>query len=102
RQRVALRVTLAVREKNKEPQPSFFDVFLVADPRGERGRPVFVREGIVISDVRAPRSRGIVSLVVVENDALVTLLGDSEIPGHAQWQKDSSNYKGKYINGPSY
>jgi hypothetical protein len=101
-QRIALRVPLVVREKNKEPRPSFFDVFLAADPKSESGRPVFVREGIIISDVRAPRTRGVLSLVVVENDALATLLGDSENPAHTQWQKDSSNYKGKYINGPSY
>jgi hypothetical protein len=53
-ERIALRVPLAVREKNTEPRSSFFDVFLVADPKAERGRPVFVREGIIISDVRAP------------------------------------------------
>lgn len=101
-QRIALRVPLVVREKNKEPRPSFFDVFLVTDSKSETGRPVFVRQGIIVSDVRAPRTRGVVSLVVVENDALAMLLGDSENPAHTQWQKDSSNYKGKYINGPSY
>jgi hypothetical protein len=101
-QRIALRVPLAVKETNKEPRLSFFDVFLLADPQSDRGKPVFIREGIIISDVRAPRSRGMVSLVVVENDALATLLGDSENPAHTQWQKDSSHYKGKYINGPSY
>lgn len=100
--RIALRVPLIVREKTKEPRESFFDVFLIADPRAERGQPVFVREGIIISDVRAPRSRGVLSLVVVENDALATLLGDSENPAHTQWQQDSSNFKGKYIYGPSY
>jgi hypothetical protein len=100
--RIAVRVPLVVREKNQEPRSSFFDVFLVGDSKSERGRPVFVREGIIISDIRAPRSRGVVSLVVVENDALATLLGDSENPAHTQWQKDSSNYKGKYVYGPSY
>jgi hypothetical protein len=99
---IALRVPLTIREKNKESRESFFDVFLVRRADSESGRPIFVREGIIISDVRSPRSRGVLSLVVVEDDPLATLLGDSENPAHTQWQKDSSNYKGKYIYGPSY
>jgi hypothetical protein len=101
-ERIALRVPLTIREKNKEPRESFFDVFLVRRGDSESGRPIFVREGIIISDVRSPRSRGVLSLVVVEDDPLGTLLGDSENPAHTQWQKDSSNYKGKYFYGPSY
>jgi hypothetical protein len=101
-ERIALRVPLAIREKHKEPRNSFFDVFLVRRGDSESGRPIFIREGIIISDVRSPRSRGILSLVVVEDDALATLLGDSENPAHTQWQRDSSNYKGKYVYGPSY
>jgi hypothetical protein len=99
---IALRVPLTIRQKNREPRESFFDVFLVRRGDSDSGRPIFVREGIIISDVRSPRSRGVLSLVVVEDGPLATLLGDSENPAHTQWQKDSSNYKGKYIYGPSY
>ncbi|HMG76108.1 MAG TPA: hypothetical protein VK582_21580 [Pyrinomonadaceae bacterium] len=101
-ERMALRVPLVIRERHKEPRNSFFDVFLVRRGDSESGRPIFIREGIIISDVRSPRSRGILSLVVVEDDPLATLLGDSENPAHTQWQRDSSNYKGKYVYGPSY
>lgn len=55
-ERVAVRVPVNVREKKKTAQPSFFDVFLVRDGSSDTGRPVFVREGIIISDVRAPRT----------------------------------------------
>lgn len=101
-ERIPLRVPLVVRMKGDDPKPSFLDVFLVRDMQSESGRPVFIREGIIISDVRSPRNRGITSLVVIEDKPLATLLGDSENPAHTQWQRDSSNYKGKYFYGPAY
>ena len=100
-ERIAIRVSLTIREKGKPAKPSYFEIFLWKDGY-ESGRPVFVREGIIISDVRAPRARGVRSLVVVEDKAIATLLGDSENPAHTQWQKDSSNFRGKYTNGSAY
>lgn len=100
--RIALRVNLMVREKDKEPRPSFFDVFFVRDGTAHEGRPVFIREGIIIPDVHSPRTRGVRSLVIVEDKPLAALLGDSENPAHTQWQKDGANFKNKYTYGPSY
>ncbi len=102
-ERIAFRIHLNVYPKDKKPEPSWFDVFLVRDDSDEKGRPVFIRQGIIISDVRPPaRARGIRSIVVVQDRPLATLLGDSENPAHTQWQKDSSNFKGKYKHGPSF
>jgi hypothetical protein len=64
------------------------------------GRPLFVRDGIIISDVRGARAREIHSLVVIEDRPLAALLGDSENPAHTQWQKASSNFRGLYTYGP--
>lgn len=100
-ERLAVRATLSLREKGQTPRESYFDFFLVQDGH-ESGRPTFIRDGIIISDVRAARARGIRSLVIIEHKPIATLLGDSENPAHTQWQKDSSNFKGKYAYGPSY
>jgi hypothetical protein len=100
-ERIALKVPLTIRVKDQPEQESYFNVFLVNDGN-ERDRTVFVREGIIISDVRARRARGIRSIVVVDHKPLASLLGDSENPAHTQWQKDSSNFRGKYIYGTSY
>ncbi len=100
-ERIALKVPLTIRLKDRPEQESYFNVFLVNDGN-ERERTVFVREGIIISDVRAPRARGIRSIVVIDHKPLASLLGDSENPAHTQWQKDSSNFRGKYIFGTSY
>ena len=98
---VAVKVPVLVREGRNAARRSFFHVFLRRD-REATGRPVFIREGVIISDVHAPRAPGVRSLVVAEDKAIAAMLGDSENPAHTQWQKDSSNFKGKYERGPSW
>lgn len=95
---LAIRAFLTVREKGKSPRATYFDLFLQQDGY-ESGRPIFIRDGIIIPDVRAPRARGVRSIVVIEHAPIATLLGDSENPAHTQWQRDSSNFKGKYVYG---
>ncbi len=99
-EKVAIRASLTVREKTKDPRASHFDIFLWKDGC-ESGRPVFIREGLIISDVRAPRARGVRSLVVVETGALGKLLGDAENPAHTEWQSKGENFRGKYTYGSS-
>jgi hypothetical protein len=95
-ERIAVRVPFFVRPKGGEKKWSHFDVALERDGSEARERPVFVREGIIISDIRSHYSRGLRSLVISDDGPLATLLGDSENPAHTQWQRDGSNYKGKY------
>jgi hypothetical protein len=95
-ERIAVRVPFLVRPKGGDKIWSFFDVAIERDGSEARDRPVFVREGIIISDIRSPYTRGVRSLVICDDGPLATLLGDSENPAHTQWQRDGSNYKGKY------
>ena len=96
--RAAVRVPMRVREKGKEPRLTEFKIFFEED-RAADGRPVFVRDGILISDVRAPRDAGVRSLVIADDKPLSSLLGDAENPAHTQWQRESSNFRGKYDYG---
>lgn len=108
--RAALRVPIRVRRKGSEAFETSFRVFLEED-RAAEGRPVFVRDGILISDVRAPRDAGMRAVVIVDDhrlpsgeeeerpSSLSALLGDAENPAHTQWQRDSSNFRGKYDYG---
>lgn len=98
-ERLAVRVTMPVREKKRELQWSYFDVFLANDGSDKRGRPIYVRDGITISDVRGRTTHGVASLVLITDRPLATLLGDSENPAHTQWQKDCSHYRHKYETG---
>lgn len=98
---IALRVPVKVRPKVGGERNSFFDVFMVRDGASD-GRSVFVREGIIVSDVRCRKVRGLRSLVVIEDGALAGLLGDSENPAHTEWQSKSANFIGKYKYGENY
>lgn len=99
-----LRVPLMVRPRarGKPQRPSYFDVLMVRDDRESSGRPIFIREGIIVSDVRGHRSRGVRSIVVIDRGALATMLGDSENPAHTQWQRDGSKFKDMYYYGGAY
>jgi hypothetical protein len=101
-ERIAFRVPVEVHEKNRHLRETFFDVFLVRDGSEQSGRPVFIRGGIIIPDVGrnfARALRGVRSLVVAEDPAMASFVGDSENPAHTQWQKDGANFKGVYGNG---
>lgn len=98
RQAVAIRVPLTIRPKGKPPAETYFDICIRPD-RTSDGRPLFVREGILVSDVRGARASEIRALVLVNDRPLATLLGDSESPAHTEWQKDGLNFRDRYTYG---
>lgn len=102
-ERIAIRVPVQIKEKNQPARQSYFHVFLHRDGSEQSGRPIYIREGIIIPDVRRYGSgalRGVRSIVLAEDAPVAAFLGDSENPAHTQWQKDSTNFKGKYHDGP--
>jgi hypothetical protein len=100
-QRVGIKVPVHVRPRfnGGGERMSFFNVFIGAC-RDAGHRPIFLRDGIVVTDVRAPLLSGNRSLVVVEDRPLASLLGDSEGVNHTQWQKDSPKFHKRYVYGP--
>ena len=86
---VAIRVPMRVRlKKDAEPQACHFDVFLQRDAALSDGQIVFIREGIIVTDVRPRRTSGIRALVVIDQGPLASFLGDSENPSHTEWQAE--------------
>ena len=98
--RVAIKMPVLVRPKGEPTKSrwSFFRVF-IETCSGAGRKPLFLREGIVITDVRASAVSGTRALVVVDDKPLAGLLGDSEGVNHTQWQKDSEKFHGRYIYG---
>jgi hypothetical protein len=95
---VAVHVPTWVKVTGGRFDRSAFDVYLVREGLYDAGKPCFVRDGVIISDVRGSgRTQGIRSLVVVRRGSLATLLGDSENPAHTQWQKDSSHFHNRSV-----
>ena len=87
RQNIALRVPVTVRKRNQERTPSFFDVYMVNIGSNEIAQPLFVRDDILISDLRARTPRGLRALVVIDDEPLDEFLKQSENPSHTEWQK---------------
>ncbi len=100
-QQVGVRIPVRVRskEEGRTEENSSFTVF-IAPCRDAGHKPVFLRDGIVITDVRCPLMSGNRSLVVIDHPPLAGLLGDAEGVNHTQWQKDSPKFHGKYVHGP--
>lgn len=100
-QRVGVRIPVRVRPKDeaREERISFFTVF-IAPCRDAGHKPIFLRDGIVITDVKCPHMSGNRSLVVVDDLPLAGLLGDAEGVNHTQWQKDSPKFYNRYVYGP--
>lgn len=86
--RVAVRVPIRIRPQGRPEQLSHFDVFFVRDPDVDDGQILFIREGIIVSDIRPRRCPGFRGLVVIDEGPLAAFLGDAENPSHTQWQKD--------------
>jgi hypothetical protein len=99
--RVKVRVELSVKPKTgTHPTRTHFDILLERTDDGRSHRPMFLREGILISDVRSPVPNGWRCIVLVDDAPLATMLGDSENPAHTRWLKEGTHFKGKYFYGP--
>ena len=94
---IAIRVPITVRKRDGTSVPSHFDVYMVNENSGQRLRPMFIRDGIVISDVRAPFLRGIRALVIVDDAPISEFLRQSENPSHTIWQ--GQQVKQDYTSG---
>ncbi len=99
RNRVALRVPLAVQPRNGDPQATQFKLFLEYSEE-DTERPVFIRDELIISDAHAPRVVQVRALIIVDHSPLAALLRDAETPAHTQWNQETSHFKNKYKFGP--
>lgn len=98
-ERVAFRVPLKYHQVNGTPKICWFNAFLEKDISLTKPENLFVRDGITISGISS-LDKGLVRGVVIIHDSdLARMLGDSENPAHTEWQPDSRNFKGKYIDG---
>ena len=93
--RVSLRIPVTVHLNDGTPRTSFLDAFVERAEGSLQKRPVFVRDGIVISDVRTRPIRDVNAIVSITDSVLTGFLGDAENPAHTEWSEESSHIKGK-------
>lgn len=87
RQNIGLRVPVTVRKRNQEPCQSYFDVYMLNTDSNDTTQPLFIRDDVLISDLRARTPRGLRALVVIEDEPLDEFLKQSENPSHTEWQR---------------
>lgn len=97
--RVALRVPISVQHRHGPLKATRFDIFLERSEGAQQKRAMFIRDGIIISDVRSRLIRDVHAIVVIDDPSLTEFLGDAENPAHTEWHEESSHFKGKYVNG---
>ncbi|HMO61070.1 MAG TPA: hypothetical protein PKC39_02060 [Ferruginibacter sp.] len=98
-ERVAFKVPLKYHPVNGEAKTCWYQAFLEKDTALSKPENLFVRDGITISGISS-LDKGLVRGVVIIHDTdLARMLGDSENPAHTEWQPDSRNFKGKYVDG---
>ena len=99
-QRFEVRVPVKVRKHGTADQASYFDVFITSEDSNYESIPAFIREDILIAEVRRSPSRdGIHGLVVVDHEPLASFLRQAENPSHTQWQQN--RVKKDYVLAPS-
>ncbi len=99
--RIGFIITTKVQLKHESPEQANFKVYLELDDTLSRAENYFIREGITITGIRTLTQREMRGMVVIDETPLTTMLGDAENPAHTEWQKDSQNFKGKYIHASS-
>ncbi len=98
-ERVAFSVPLKYYPIGGSPKICWYNAYLEKDSTLVKPENLFVRDGITISGITS-LDKGLVRGVVIIHDSdLARMLGDSENPAHTEWQPDSRNFKGKYIDG---
>ena len=101
-ERIAVRVPMTIEKKGGLKMDSYFDVFIEQDQEMDRGDDYFVRGGMTISRITMISShRGIRGLVVVDDLALSTLLGDAEGPAHTEWGTGETRPDASYVKWKS-
>lgn len=96
---VAVRVPVEVRYQGATTGNwSFFDVVFSPEP-GYTGRPQFVREGLIVSEVNSSSLPSLRCSVIVNDDDLAQMVGDAEGPAHTNWSPQRLSFSGKYRYG---
>jgi hypothetical protein len=99
REHIALRVPMSVQKRGDEPQPTFFNIFLERSDE-DTDKPLFIRDELIIPEVKCARTSQVRALVIIEDAQLATLLRDAETPAHTHWSPSTAKFKNRYKFGP--
>jgi hypothetical protein len=76
------------RKTDKQPTEDKFHLYFRRTPGVTTSEIYFIRQGILVTDVRTRREAGLSGLAVIDDGALGKFLGDAENPAHTEWQSE--------------
>jgi hypothetical protein len=80
--------TRVILKGDRTQQPCHFAVYLRKDLQSSEYDVHFIRQGILVSEVKSRKVAGLRALVVIHDGPLAKFLGDAENPAHTEWQSE--------------
>lgn len=98
-ERIAVKVPMFIREREQEIQSDTYDIIIEKIAPGTPQRPFFVRNGILIAEVRSEPAiiRGYRTLYLIADSKVEDMLGVAETPSHCSWSHNTKGFEKKYI-----
>ncbi len=75
-------------KKTPDAIPDKFDLYFQRVPGESDTQVYFIRQGILVSDIRTRKHPGLRGMVVIDDGDLGKFLGDAENPAHTDWQSE--------------
>jgi hypothetical protein len=95
---IGLRVPVLIEPRKDAPKSSFVTLFLKRDPLLNRGHDFYIRGGITLSGQSVFGSRPALGILLAEDPAICSFLGDAENPAHTLWNPRSPRIGLRYRN----
>lgn len=82
---VATELPIVIHRTGVEPQKTYFQVFVQRPSGIVRGQDYYVRGGITLPQETKFRDRKALGMLIAEDTAIATFLGDAENASHTKW-----------------
>lgn len=93
---IAFKIPVTIKPKDGNPFRSYFCVYLKRYPHLKHSDEFYIRSGIMISRIKQLGDRPIRALLVAEDEKISKFLGDSENPGHNDWNERTEGFSEEY------
>ncbi len=90
------RLNVPITERGKIAHNSYVDIFIQKDESLEKPDEMYIRSGIIISEIHLLHSKRVRTLLAADHKHAATFLGDSESPAHTEWKERTENFQNKY------
>jgi hypothetical protein len=95
-QLVGLRFPVTVKKKSGEGMDTFFSVFIKRPEDLSKGSDLYVRGGLTLPGEAKFRERKALGVMVAEDEAICSFLGDAENAAHTLWVGSAEKLKKNY------